>query len=291
MNQIVLNAFISASWIAVTGLGFGLIFYCARFFHLAHGAVFTTGAYLTFLFNVLLGVPLLISIALAVALSGLLGWLMHIAVYRPLRQRGASSLVLLIASLGMYVALQNSIAMAFGKETKTIRAGVVEEGIDVLGGRLTSTQILTMCASVILVAAVAGLLGKTRIGRAMRAVASDPELASISGIDCDRIIAYAFAAGSALAGLAGVLVALDVDMTPTMGMHALMMGVVAVIVGGRGSVPGVAFAALLIGMAQHLGVWKISSQWQDAIAFIILLAFLLLRPQGFLGTSIRRLAI
>ena len=121
----------------------------------------------------------------------------------------------------------------------------------------------------------------------MRAVANNPELARISGIESDRVILSTFALGSALAGIAGILVALDVDMTPTMGMNALMMGVVAVIVGGVGSIPGVALAALLLGMAQHLGVWYISSQWQDAIAFVILLTFLLFRPEGFMGKRVK----
>ena len=121
----------------------------------------------------------------------------------------------------------------------------------------------------------------------MRAVANDSELARVAGIESDKIILLTFALGSALAGIAGILVALDVDMTPTMGMNALMMGVVAVIIGGVGSIPGIALGALLLGMAQHLGVWFISSQWQDAIAFVILLLFLLFRPQGFLGKKVK----
>ena len=128
-------------------------------------------------------------------------------------------------------------------------------------------------------------------GHGMRAVSNDVELAKISGIDSDRIILWSFILGSALAGVAGILVALDVDMTPTMGMNALMMGVVAMIIGGVGSILGVAFGAILLGLAQHLGVWKISSQWQDAIAFIILFLFLLIRPQGFMGRKVKKVTI
>jgi branched-subunit amino acid ABC-type transport system permease component len=102
-------------------------------------------------------------------------------------------------------------------------------------------------------------------------------------VKCDAVILFAFAVGSGLAGAAGILVAIDVDMTPTMGMNALMMGVVAVIVGGVDSIAGVAFGAILLGLAQHLGVYVVGSQWQDAIAFGLLLLFLLLRPQGLLG--------
>ena len=197
-------------------------------------------------------------------------------------------MILLLASLGMYIVLQNAISMVFGDDTKSIRSGEVKEGLNVFGTRITPIQIVIIATSIILVIAVALFLKWSKMGKAMRAVANDPELASSSGIDSNRVILWTFAIGSALAGIAGILVALDVDMTPTMGMNALMMGVVAVIIGGVGSIPGVALGALLLGLAQHLGVWKISSQWQDAIAFIILFIFLLFKPEGFLGKKVKK---
>jgi len=193
----------------------------------------------------------------------------------------------MIASLGLYICMQNFLSMVFGDSTRTIRIGVVKEGINVLGARITPIQIFTICVSVVLVIALSIFMKRTKIGKSMRAVANDPELASISGISSGRIILWAFAIGSGLAGLAGILVALDVDMTPTMGMNTLMMGVVVVIVGGVGSFPGIALAALLLGMAQHFGAWFIGSQWQDAIAFIILIVFLLFKPEGFLGKRVK----
>ena len=122
----------------------------------------------------------------------------------------------------------------------------------------------------------------------MRAVANNAQLSDISGLNSDRVIFWTFAIGSGLAGIAGILISFDVDMTPTMGMNALLMGVVAVIIGGVGSVPGVVLGALLLALAQHIGLWYLSSQWQDAIAFVILLIFLLFRPQGFLGRKIKK---
>jgi branched-chain amino acid transport system permease protein len=291
MRQVLIYSILAASEITIVAIGFAIVFRTTRFFHFAHGVVFTAGAYFTFLFKTWLGFPLSISILLAIPLSTLLGCMMELSVYRPLRRKGASPLILLLASLGMYIVLQNVISMVFGDDTKTIRSGPVKEGLNVFGARITPIQILIICVSVVLVIAVALLLKKTKMGKAMRAVANDPQLASVSGIDSDRVILWTFAVGSALAGVAGILVALDVDMTPTMGMNALMMGVVAVIVGGVGSIPGVALGALLLGMAQHLGVWYISSKWQDAIAFIILAIFLLFRPQGFLGRRIKKATV
>jgi branched-chain amino acid transport system permease protein len=291
IQQLLLNALLAGSIYILIAVSFSLIYQTTRFFHFAHAVVFTSGAYFTYLFYKLLGLPIFLAIPIAVGLSSLLGCGMEIGIYRNLRKKNASPMVLLLASLGLYIVLQNLISMMFGDDTKSIRSGVVKEGLDVLGARITPIQIVIMITSIFLVIVVAVWLKKSKMGKAMRAVADDAELALISGIDSDRVILWTFGIGSALAGVAGILVALDVDMTPTMGMNALMMGVVAVIIGGVGSIPGVALGALLLGLAQHLGVWKISSQWQDAIAFVILFVFLLIRPQGFLGRKVKKVSI
>jgi len=285
--QVVANGAVASAIYVLIGTSFGQIYRVTRFFHFAHGIVFTAGAYLTLLLSVRLGLPMGVGIGLSIGLCAVLGCLMDIGVYRPLWHKGASPLVLLLGSLGMYIVLQNLVSMLFGDDTKTIRSGAVREGVLVFGARVTPVQIGTIVTSVVLVTTLWLFLRHSKMGRAMRAVAVDPALAEVCGIDSDRVILRAFAIGSGLAGIAGVLVALDVDMTPTMGMNALMMGVVAVIVGGVGSIPGVALGALLLGMAQHLGVWFIGSQWKDAIAFGILVVFLLFRPQGFLGRPIK----
>ena len=291
LSQFLLNGLISASSFMLVGISFGIIYRTTRFFHFAHGIVFTAGAYSTFFMKVWCGFPLFFSILIAIGLSAILGCLVEISIYRPLRRKDVSSLILLLASLGIYIVLQNILSMVFGDDTKTIRSGIVEEGINIIGARITPIQMTIIVLSLLLVTSCFFFIKYTKMGRAMQAVANDPELASVSGIDTDRVILSTFALGSALAGIAGILVALDVDMTPTMGMNALMMGVVAVIIGGVGSIPGIALGALLLGMAQHLGVWFISSQWQDAIAFVILLIFLLFRPQGFLGKKIKKVSI
>lgn len=289
--QLTINISISAAVFCLVGVGFSLVYKTGGFFHFAHGAIFTVGAYVTFLFAVWLKLPIPLSILLAILLSILLGCLLEVSVYRALRRQSASPLILLLASLGMYIILQNTISMIFGDAPKAIRVGIVKEGINLLGAKITPIQVLIICTSVTLVLALAIFLKKSKFGTAMRAVANDPELAKVSGIDSNQVFLWVLAIASGLAGIAGILVALDVDMTPTMGMNALMMGVVAVIIGGIGSIRGVALGALLLGMAQHLGVWKISSQWQDAIAFVILLVFLVVRPEGFMGKKVRKAAV
>lgn len=289
--QVVINILITSGIIALVALGFAIIYQTTRFFHFAHGIVFTSGAYLALFFKTWLGLSLYLSILFTIPLCIILGCLMETSVYLPLRKRGASSLILLLASLGIYIVLQNVISMIFGDDTKIIRSGPVREGLNMLGAKVTPTQIIILGVSVALIIIVTIFLKKTKNGRAMRAVVNDPLLARVSGIDSDRVILWTFGLGSALAGVAGILVSLDLDMTPTMGMSALMMAVVAVIIGGVGSVAGVALGALLIGTVQNLGIWYINSKWQDAIVFVILLAFLLFRPEGFLGKKVSKTAV
>lgn len=198
---------------------------------------------------------------------------------------------MLLVSLGLYIVLQNIISLLFGDDTKSIRTWEVREGIEIAGAYITPVQVIIIAVSIIVVILVSGYLMLAKTGKAIRAVASDSELSKLSGIKSDKIILISFAIGSALAGIAGILVALDVDMTPTMGMNMLLMGVVAMIIGGVGSIWGIVLGSLLLAAAQNLAVWYISSQWMDATAFIILLVFLLFRPQGFMGKKIKKATI
>ena len=288
--QLIINILYVCSLYLFYSLSFFLIFYVTKFFHFAHAIIITSGAYFTFLFHKIFGISIFLSIPIAIIFSLLLGCLIEKSIYKPLRKKQASSMILLLSSLGIYILLQNLISMLFGDDTKSIRSGVVKEGINILGARITPIQISIIIISVIVTILLLLFLKKTKIGKAMQAVANDAELANISGISSDKVILISFAIGSALAGLAGILVALDVDMTPTMGMNALMMGVVVIIVGGN-NIKGIVCAALLLGFAQNFGVWYISSQWQDAIAFVILLIFLLFRPQGFFGKKLRKQSV
>ena len=288
---IIIYSLIISSLYAIIAISFSIIYSTTRFFHFAHAVVFTSGAYFTFLFYKLFGFSIYLSIPLAIIFALLLGCLIEKSIYKPLRRKQASSMILLLSSLGIYILLQNLISMIFGDDTKSIRWGVVKEGINIFGARITPIQITIIICSIIITVLLLLFLKKTKIGKAMQAVANDAELANISGINSNKVILTAFAIGSGLAGLAGILVALDVDMTPTMGMNALMMGVVVVIIGGVNSIPGIVCGALLLGFAQNFGVWYISSQWQNAIAFGILLIFLLFRPQGFFGKKVRKVSV
>jgi len=283
VEQLVLNGIIAGSIYSLVALGFAVIYQTTRFFHFAHGAVYTFGAYFAFLFYTQLGLDRLFAFPLACVSTMILGVVLEVSIYKPMRKNKATDLTLLIASLGLYIVLQNVISIVWGDDTKTMRSGEVVEGHEVFGARITDVQIMIIVTSIVLITLMALLLTRTKFGKALRALANDHELALLSGVNSDRYIMYAFAIGSFLAAVAAIMISFDTDMTPTMGFNALVMGVIAVIVGGIGSLPGAALGGLLIGLAQNLGVWKLPSKWQDTIAFVILILFLLFRPYGILG--------
>jgi branched-chain amino acid transport system permease protein len=290
-SQLLMNGVIAGSAYALIALGFSLIYRITRFFHFAHAAVYTAAAYLAYALIVQYRAPLWLGLLLLLALTAGLGMLSEVAVYRPLRARHAGPLILLIASLGLYIVLQNLISLAFGDEVRSMRSGAVESVHVIGGGRITSLQLLTIAVSTGLFLAVGLAVRYFRLGTSLRAVANDAELATVAGFDADRCILLVFGIGSALAAVAAILVSFDVDMVPTMGLNALLMGVVATIIGGVGSIIGAGLGGLLLGLAQHLGVWFTGSEWQDAIAFAILLVFLLFRPHGIFGRKLRKAEI
>lgn len=287
LSQLIINGIIAGSVYALVALGFGLIYSVGHFFHFAHGAIYTIGAYTTYIFVARLNVPLPLAVILGLILTSLLGVGVELSIYKPLRKKKVSSLILLIASLGIFTALQNVIALVFGTSTKSIRSWNTAEGISLLGGNITPIQIAIVVINLMLCLGVWGFIRTTRMGRMIRAVANDPQLSRYVGIDSDRILLFVFALSSFLGAVAGILVSFDTDMTPTMGFNVLFGGVVAVIIGGYGSVPGALLGGMLVGLAQNLGVWKLPTQWQDAIVFLILILFLIVKPQGIFGKAIR----
>lgn len=289
--QILFN--ILFSWVIVyfVGTSFSLIYYPAKFFHLAHAIIITSGAYLTFLFVNQLSFPFAVSVMAAIVVATWIGLFCEIAVYRPMRKRSAPALAYLIASIGLYTVLQNCISLYFGDDTKVIRTGEVTIGHEVFGAYITTIQIVTICVSIALFAAVNLFLQYSSTGKSIRAVSSNPELCNIYGIDSNRVILIAFAIGSALAAVAGILSAMDTNMTPTFGFNLLLYGVVAMIIGGVGSMRGLIGGALLVATAQHLAAYYIDTKWMDAVAYIILILFLIWKPLGFSGKQLRKVEI
>ncbi len=289
--QIFVNAIIAAGPIGLVALGLTLVFSVTKIFHLAHAVVFSVSAYAAFGLLNNFGLPVVAGLVISVLVGSVLGIGIDICVYRQLRHVSASPLVSLVASLGIVIVGQNLLSLFFGDQTLSLRSSEVMIGYAFLGARITNVQIITvLLSSAICVVVVAGLRG-TRVGQQMRAVASDSDLATTVGIPCDYVISVAFALASLTAALASLLVAYDTDLSPMMGFNMLLIALVAAITGGMGSIHGALLGALIVSLVQQMAGWFLPIQWQDPIVFSVLILFLLVRPQGFFGTSIRKAAV
>jgi branched-chain amino acid transport system permease protein len=291
MNQLIANIFITTLFYLLLANSFSLIYYPTNFFHLAHAAVITSAAYFTFLFANQLSVPFAVAAGAAIAGAVCIGLLCELFVYRPMRKRNAPALAYLIASIGLYTILQNLISLFFGDDMKIIRTGQVTVGHEIFGAYITTIQIVTMLVSALLFITINLFLQFTSVGKSVRAVSSNPNLCDIYGINSNRIILIAFGIGSALAAVAGILSAMDTNMTPTFGFSLLLYGVVAMIVGGLGSTRGLVAGAFLVATAQHLAAHYIDTKWMNGVTYIILILFLIWRPLGFSGVRLRKVEI
>jgi branched-subunit amino acid ABC-type transport system permease component len=250
--------------------------------------VYSVGAYLAYVIVRVEGWSWFAAGPAAVLGSAVLGVAMEVAVYRPLRRKGANALALLVASLGLLTVVQNLLSLLFGDATLVLRAGLVKEGLEFLGARLTPIQIAAVGVNLALTLGLWLWLERTRSGKLVRAVSNDKNLSLVAGIDSDAVVRNVFAVGSALAAVAAILAGCDTDLSPAMGFGALLMGVVAVVIGGVTSIPGVLLGGLGVGLAQHLGALVLSTAWQDFIVYSLLALFLVMKPQGILGRPPQR---
>jgi len=291
MEQILVSIIYFSLLLLLIGYSYSIIYTASEIFHVVHAATLTFAAYFTFLFFAQLHYSVWLAIPLAILCATGIGMLSEIALYKPLRRRNAAPMALMLASLGLYIVLQNTISLLWRDDTKSVRIGEIKVGHQFFGAYITDIQIITIAVCSILFTACVLLMKYSRIGRNIRAVASNPELSNLVGIHSDRVILWAFAIGSALVAVAGILIAFDTDMRPTMGFNWLLYGVVAMIIGGVGSNWGLVGGALLLVTVQHLAAYCIGSQWMDAVAYIILILFLVARPLGFSGKRLKKLEI
>jgi len=280
--QLLANGFVTGCAYALVALGFALVYNTTRIFHFAHGAIYVLAAFLFFSLHMGWGVPLLAAIVLTVAITAVVGVLVDYFIHAPLDAQGASLLIHLLSSLGLYTVIINAIALFYGNETKVLNPA--EQTTYALWGIiLTQVQVATVVISFLLFIGLVILLHTTPLGRRLRAMRDDPELISVMGMDPRTIRWTVFGLGSALAAVAAILLGLDVGIDPYIGLTAVLNGAVAVIIGGVGIFEGAALGAIALGLLQSLAVWQSSSRWEEAVTFVVLILFLLFRPEGILG--------
>ncbi len=282
VTQLTINSLIASSIYALLAMGFNLIYGTVRFFDMGFGAMTAVGGYFVFWLFKMLGVPLYVALPAGVLFSGFIGLLVFMFVYVPLRRRNASNMVLLVAAFGVLTAIQAVIAILFTSQFQTLSKGSASV-INIGSGVVTDIQLAIFASAIAVFGALSLVLYKTSLGKSIRAIGDDEEVAKIVGIDTRKVIAIVFFIGSAIAGLAGALVGFDTGIEPTMGLTLLLKGVIAAIIGGVGNVFGGVAGAFLLGFIENYGIWYISGEWKDSIAFAVLILFLLFKPKGILG--------
>ncbi|MCP6760473.1 MAG: branched-chain amino acid ABC transporter permease [Fischerella sp. CENA71] len=299
-----LNGLSIGSVYAIFALGYTLVYSILGIINLAHGAIFTLGAYFTYAliggrfgFNGLLAnaaLPVQLPFALALIVGSILAGLVGVAVERiaflPLRQQGSDPLLTVVSSLGVAVVIVNLIQYLVGAESYTYPGNTygnlppaINFGSQANPIPIRTVQVVIFVVSMVFVAILTYFISRTKYGKAMQAIAEDATTASLLGINCDRFIILTFFISSFLAGVAGTLVASSVSIAgPYFGIGFGLRGLAVIVLGGLGSIPGAVLGGLVIGLVEAFVPGEFSG-YKDAVAFGILFIMLLVRPQGLLG--------
>ncbi len=277
--------------IGMTAIGLSLIFGTTGLVNFAHGEMVTIGAMVAFLFNVngIFGfrLTLILAAVVTVLVTGVLGGMLNEFVWKPLRKRGSSLISMLVVSIGMSILLRYVLLYIFGGRGRPYRDYQIQRVIDFGPFTLVPKDIVIIFLSLALLIMVGLLLQGTRIGKAMRAVADNRDLAESSGIDVENVVRYVWVAGGALAGLGGVLFGLTEDVGWEMGFRLLLLMFAGVTLGGLGTAYGALLGSLIVGVFIQLSVYVVPTDMKNVGALLTLVIILLVRPQGLLGRAER----
>lgn len=263
--------------IALGAVGVSLLFGILRFAHFAHGDMMTLGAYIAFFFAATLGLPLYIAFPVAIAATIAIAVAIDQVLYRRLRR--TAPVILLFSSFGMALILRSVVEMIFGPDT-VVYDNAIRLPWTVAGLRIKPDHVVILAGTALLVAALHLFLRHTRTGKAMRAMADDPDLARVSGINTERVIVWTWVIGGGLAAAAGMFLAFDTRLVPLMGWHILLPVFAAAILGGIGNPYGAILGGLAIGIATELSTLILPPVYKPAVAFLIIVAMLIWRPTG-----------
>lgn len=289
-SQLVLNSVAAGAAFCLIGLSFCLTYRIAKFFDMTPAVAFVVGAYAAFLVSNGWGTSAFVSICIGVVLAGVLGIAWQYYVLGSKSVSAARPAEKFLVSLGGLVVGQGMIALLFHDDTKILPFDH-ELPARIASASVTRVQLASIICAILLSLLLIAVEKFTYVGTLYRAVASDMDLSLSVGIPV-RTLSLAIAAISAsIAALGGILVGADVGLTPSMGFHAILMGMVAAIVGGIAGFEGVMLGAFVIGIIQNLVAFWLATVWQDAVVFMVLIVCLILRPQGIIGRPLRKAVV
>ena len=286
--QHLINGISIGSVYAIIALGYTMVYGIAKMLNFAHGDVIMVGAYISFCVTNYLHLPVFVSILASIVVCTVLGVIIEALAYKPLR--GTPSLAVLITAIGVSYFLQNSAQLIWGSAPKNFTSIVSFKPIMLFNGRIVITDevIVTVLVSILVMVCLTLFTGKTRMGKAMRAVSEDRDAAQLMGINVNQTISITFAIGSALAAVAGVLLCSTVPtLMPTTGSMPGIRAFTAAVFGGIGSIPGAMLGGILLGIIETMTKAYLSTKFSDAIVFLVLIIVLLVKPAGLMGKVVQ----
>ncbi len=278
--QLVVNGIMAGTILAVPAIGLTAIFAVLRFTNFALASHATIGAFAGYVANVQFGLPVLPSVLVAFMIAGMVGVVSDEFVLKPFRAAGFITTA--IGSIALTIALENIIRFGFGNELRGYDLPIMRDW-RFNGIRVGPQQVQNLGIAVVVMAALFTFLAFTRTGKAMRAVADNPMLAAIKGINADAVGRIVSFVGMGLAGLGGMLIGLDTTIDPLTGFRSMLSVFAAAVVGGLGSIPGAVIGALVVGVGEELSTLILSHDYRSAVGFLAILLVLTLRPRGILG--------
>ena len=285
LPQLIINGLIAGSIYALAASGFSLVYYVLKFQYFSHGAIMSLAAYLFFAFFSMMGLNYVLAALLTIIASILLALLTNFLIYKPLRKRKATPTIMLIASVVLLIFTSSLIIAFFGSSTKTIN--FPNKTFDFRIFTITSIQLSIIIFVIALFLFLWIALKKTKLGKSVRAIADNKDVAQIVGINPEKIYLYTLAISAVMGAVSGILIGVEQNLYPRMGILIIIKGFIGSVVGGLGSVPGSILGSFIIGLAENIGIWFLPSGYKDVISFSVLLIFLLFRPQGLLGKRLR----
>jgi branched-chain amino acid transport system permease protein len=280
--QLIIFGIVSGAIFALGGIGISVIFGILRFAHLAHGDMMTFGAYLALAAVTALQLPVLAALPVAMLGTAAAAIAIDWTFYRRFRKR--HPVVLLISSFGIALVLRSAVQLVWGPGNYVYESGISIPYV-IFDLRIKPDHLLIVGAAIAIIVAFHLFLTYTRLGKAMRAMSDDPDLARVSGVNTERVVVWTWAIGGALAAAGGVFLALDTQLNPLLCWNILLPMFASAIVGGIGRPYGAIAGGLLIGIVEELSTAIIDPAYKPAVAFVIMVAVLLWRPTGILKAN------
>lgn len=282
LGQFIINGLITGILYSLLAIGFALVYNTTRIFHIAAAGLYVFASYMLWYMVQLLHAPLFFCAVIAIILTMALSLIMELLVYRPLKKKGASMNVMMIASIGIMTIIVNVIALFFGHEAKFVNT-IVQQTVSKNSIILTIPQIWQLIVGLLIFMFGIVILKFTNYGRRLRALSEDEVLYSSLGYDVNSTRTAVFLVSGFFIAAASCLNAYDVGMELNMGMNFLINAMVAMMIGGMGRLAPCIIGGMLLGLLQSLVVSQIAASWQNAVTFAILLIILFVRPQGIAG--------